>query len=127
MKSRLLGMAAEDPRYAEAMTALRAAEDSAKLLRSLRERAGKSQKEVAAMLGVSQARISQVESGSPQYTPAIDFVYRFADACGARVSLVETAKGSSGAKAARAKSASGPVADGHRKAAADRTAATPAE
>lgn len=85
--SRLLGEIEQDGVYAAPLLRVRAARETAALLRGLRKQAGLTQQAIAAKLGVSQARISQVESGVLDFLPPLDFVYLFADACGARLSL----------------------------------------
>ena len=85
--SRLLGESEQDGVYAAPLLRVRAARETAALLRGLRKQAGLTQQAIATRLGVSQARISQVESGVLDFLPPLDFVYLFADACGARLSL----------------------------------------
>ncbi|MBZ9989971.1 helix-turn-helix domain-containing protein [Mesorhizobium sp. BH1-1-5] len=85
--SRLLGEIEQDGVYAAPLLRVRAARETAALLRGLRKQAGLTQQAIAAKLGVSQARISQVESGVLDFLPPLDFIYLFTDACGARLSL----------------------------------------
>jgi transcriptional regulator with XRE-family HTH domain len=90
--SRLLGEIEHDGAYAAPLLRVRAARETAALLRDLRKTAGLTQHAIAAKLGVSQARISQVESGVLDHLPPLDFIYLFADACGARLALSAQAK-----------------------------------
>ncbi|UVK42997.1 helix-turn-helix domain-containing protein [Mesorhizobium sp. AR07] len=85
--SRLLADIEHDGAYAAALLRVRAARETAALLRDLRKRAGLTQQAIASKLGVSQARISQVESGVLDHLPPLDFIYLFTDACGARLTL----------------------------------------
>jgi transcriptional regulator with XRE-family HTH domain len=85
--SRLLSEIEQDSAYTAPLLRVRAARETAALLRGLRKQAGLTQQAIAARLGVSQARISQVESGVLDHLPPLDFIYLFTDACGARLSL----------------------------------------
>lgn len=106
--SRLLGEIEQDGAYAAPLLRVRAARETAALLRGLRKRAGLTQQAIAAKLGVSQARISQVESGVLDFLPPLDFIYLFTDACSARLTLsaiqafeIEIGEGESGEKVTR--------------------------
>lgn len=90
--SRLLGELERDPSYAGALTRVRAARETAAQLRAMRKRAGLTQAELGKKLGVSQARISHVESGLLDYLPPIDFIYLYAEACGASITLHASAR-----------------------------------
>ncbi|MCC5778547.1 helix-turn-helix transcriptional regulator [Nitratireductor sp. B36] len=57
----------------------------AEALLALRREAGLTQTQLGKKLGVSQARISQVESGLLDHAPSIDFACAFAVACGGRL------------------------------------------
>jgi DNA-binding XRE family transcriptional regulator len=63
------------------------------VLRGAREEAGLTQGELARLLGVSQQAIAQAER--PIANPSIDFIRRWAIACGARVLLEITREGRS--------------------------------
>ena len=62
-------------------------------LRALRKRAGLTQQEVASLSGLTQSRISKMESpaGGP---PTIDNLNRYADACGADLCIAFPTKDS---------------------------------
>jgi transcriptional regulator with XRE-family HTH domain len=85
--SRLLAELQRDEAYAGPLLRVRAAREAAAVMRGMRKRAGLTQKAIAERLKVSQARISQIESGVLDYLPPLDFIYLFADACGRHVSL----------------------------------------
>ena len=69
---------------AEENASLRAAE----FLKEVRERAGLSQSELAAKLGVTQARISQIENAqSHKGGPTFDLLSRISHACGGELVL----------------------------------------
>ncbi len=61
-------------------------------LRDLRIAKGLSQAQLAAALGISQPRISEIEGGGPQ-GPTIDLVMRYARACGHELSISFAAAG----------------------------------
>lgn len=86
-ESRLLREIEADPDFRAPVLRIRAARQTATLLRTLRGDAGLTQRELARRLGVSQARISQVESGDIDHLPSLDFIHLFADACGQRLTL----------------------------------------
>ncbi len=90
--SRLLSEIERDPSYADALVRVRAARETAAQLRAMRKQAGLTQAELGKRLGVSQARISHVESGLLDHLPAIDFVYLYAEACGSNISLQTSGK-----------------------------------
>lgn len=64
-----------------------AARMAANLLRTARLRRGLNQADLAQALDVSQARISQVESGRVEDIPSLELMSRFLDACGERLVL----------------------------------------
>jgi len=80
-----------DPKARAAWIEVAAARMAARLLRDARERKGLSQAAVARALGVSQARISQVESGRVDDIPPLDLMMRFIDACGDELRLATAA------------------------------------
>ncbi|MBX3567321.1 MAG: ATP-binding cassette domain-containing protein [Rhizobiaceae bacterium] len=86
-ESRLLREIEADPDFRAPVLRIQAARQTATLLRTLRRDAGLTQRELARRLGVSQARISQVESGDIDHLPPLDFIHLFADACGRRLTL----------------------------------------
>lgn len=86
-QSRLLTKIESDPAFADAVLGVRAAKETSAMLRGMRIDAGLTQAELARKLSVSQARISQVEGGLLDHLPPLDFIYRFAAACGRQVSM----------------------------------------
>ena len=54
-------------------------------LRRMRERAGFTQQQMADKLGVSQGRVSQIESGVRDFEPNLDMLARYAAACDEQV------------------------------------------
>lgn len=76
-----------DQRMRAAWLEVSAARMAASLLRAARMRHELSQMEMAQLLGVSQARISQVESGRVEDIPSLELISRFLDACGERLVL----------------------------------------
>ncbi|MCT8999832.1 helix-turn-helix domain-containing protein [Chelativorans intermedius] len=70
-----------DPRLRLALVRTRAARNIARLLAGMRKDAALTQAQLAARLGVSQARISQVESGLIDHAPSVDFAFAYAAAC----------------------------------------------
>lgn len=65
----------------------KAAEQVATLIRQTRESAGLSQTELGRKVGVSQARISQMERGDATFGPSIGLLVRVAQACGCTLML----------------------------------------
>lgn len=78
----LLQSVEDDPGLRLARIRAGAARRISSLLASMRADAGLTQAELGRRLGVSQARISQIESGLTDTTPALDFAFAYADACG---------------------------------------------
>ena len=76
-----------DRRMRAAWLEVAAARMAANLLRTVRMRHDLNQQDMAELLGVSQARISQVESGRVEDIPSLELIYRFLDACGERLVL----------------------------------------
>ncbi|WP_436204103.1 DNA-directed RNA polymerase subunit alpha C-terminal domain-containing protein [Astrobacterium formosum] len=85
--SDLLSGLAKDPKARVAWLEVDTARTAAKLLRDARRRSGLRQVDLERLLGVSQARISQVESGRVDDMPSLDFMVRFLDACGQELVL----------------------------------------
>lgn len=71
-----------DPKLRFARARAKAARRISGLLVAMRKSAKLTQSELAARIGVSQARISQVESGLIDHTPSVDFAFVFAAGCG---------------------------------------------
>jgi transcriptional regulator with XRE-family HTH domain len=78
---------ATDPQARAAWLEVAAARIAAQIMRTARERNGLSQSDLARALGVSQARISQVESGRVENIPPLEFLMRFVDACGEELQI----------------------------------------
>jgi len=55
------------------------------VLREMRKSAGLKQADLAKMLGYSQAKISEYESG--KHSPGFETIQRWADACGCEVKV----------------------------------------
>ena len=73
---------AKIPGMPEAIAHERASLQAAHFIRNTRESSGLSQGQLADKLGVSQARVSQIESGKGPQGPSIDLLARIATACG---------------------------------------------
>lgn len=82
---------AKDPKMDAALAVVDVARAAGELLRKWRKSAELTQPELATRLGVTQPRISQVESGRAQDTPPVEFMARYAHACGDRLELVSRA------------------------------------
>ncbi len=59
-------------------------------LRDLRKLAGLSQSQLADRLGLTQGRISQIESGLMDHAPSLEMTARYAEACGFRMTPMFT-------------------------------------
>lgn len=59
----------------------------AELLKAIRERAGFTQSELGAAIGLSQGRVSQLESGLMDHAPNLETIALYANACGETVRL----------------------------------------
>lgn len=68
-------------------------------LKSMRERAGLTQKQLGESIGLSQGRISQLESGLVDHAPNLETIATYAVACGERVKFL--ASGEPGAQRSR--------------------------
>jgi len=68
-------------------------------MRNARKRSGLSQDEVAHTLNISQARVSQVESGRVDDIPSLELLTRFLDACGQTLVLSTADSGPQSAEA----------------------------
>ncbi|WP_367715823.1 helix-turn-helix transcriptional regulator [Nitratireductor sp. GISD-1A_MAKvit] len=77
--------ASKKPHLKLAFARVEGARRMADTLAGLRQEARLTQKQLGKILGVSQARISQVESGLLDHAPSIDFACAFAAACGGRL------------------------------------------
>ena len=61
---------------------------AATLVRTMRREASYSQRDLAARIGVSQARISEIEAGLGKHGPSWDVMERIALVCGREIGLV---------------------------------------
>lgn len=57
-------------------------------LKAMRERRGLTQTALAKELGVTQGRVSQIESGLLDHAPNLEMIQRYAAACGYQLKLV---------------------------------------
>lgn len=100
-KKRYLGaivdLVENDPAFAAGTAVVRLVGEVARGLKRLREQAALSQKQMGARLGVSQGRISQIESGLLDHAPNLETIARYAHALGGTVSLVQSASGETAA------------------------------
>ncbi|HEY1560194.1 MAG TPA: helix-turn-helix transcriptional regulator [Caulobacteraceae bacterium] len=67
--------------FAARVAAVEFVRSVAGLLKNMRERAGFTQRELGRMIGLSQGRISQLESGLMDYAPNLETVALYANAC----------------------------------------------
>lgn len=74
-------LARSDPAHSGADATYRFVGSVATALRSLRRRRGLSQAQLARRLGVSQGRISQIESGLVDHAPSLEMIAKFAAVC----------------------------------------------
>ena len=78
----------EPEKAADAEVILDYCQHVAGMLKQARESRGLNRDAIAAKLEVSPSRISQIESGSPRYTPNAKLIARWARACDTRFLLV---------------------------------------
>jgi len=71
-----------DPSFAEGSAIYHLVNSLCASLKDMRAAAGLTQTQLAEKLGVSQGRISQIESGLPDHAPSLEMVARFVHACG---------------------------------------------
>jgi transcriptional regulator with XRE-family HTH domain len=83
-------LAQDHPAIASATAQVRFIHEVAKLLREMREEVGISQTEMALHLGVTQPRISQIESGKPGNPASLDQIAAYAFHCGVSLSILPT-------------------------------------
>jgi DNA-binding XRE family transcriptional regulator len=72
----------ELPGFTELLEDERAALRAAEFIENSRKKAHLTQKNLAEKIGVSQARISQMEQGQGRYGPSLGLLERIATACG---------------------------------------------
>lgn len=75
------------PGMTEAIAHEQASLRAAQFIRETRERRGLTQLQLARKLGVSQARVSEIESGRGRRGPSMDLLERIASACGGHLRL----------------------------------------
>ena len=75
-------LAERDPSFAEGSAIYDLVSSLCSSLKRMRMVAGLKQNELAEKLGVSQGRVSQIESGLPDHAPSVEMIARFAHACG---------------------------------------------
>ncbi len=80
-----------EPKARTAWLEVAAARMAAQLIRNARARSGMTQPDVARALDLTQARISQIESGRVEDMPSLELLMRFVDACGEQLVLSTTA------------------------------------
>jgi transcriptional regulator with XRE-family HTH domain len=76
-----------DPTLSADAAEVQAIQAVARALRNIRKERGLTQKQIAAKMGVSQARVSQVESGKVESAPSYGFIARYAHACEAAMKI----------------------------------------
>ena len=84
---------ADDARRGEAPAIFSAAVRAAAIVRTMRKSGNLSQKELADRLGLTQARISEIESGVCTQGPTWDLMERVAKACASRILISPHASG----------------------------------
>lgn len=77
--------AQRDPRMRRAVQAVEAVDQASELVRRIRKSKGLTQAQLGKKLGVSQARISQIESGSLENSPSIETLSEIAGHCDQRL------------------------------------------
>jgi|SRR5215217_1986397 len=80
----LLALLPDTPRTDQTIAAYELVQTLAGQLRQYRRQAGLSQRQVAEAVGVTQGRISQIESGLTDEAPNLEMIARYATACGMR-------------------------------------------
>ena len=66
----------------------KAKSEIARMIRSAREKAGLSQRELAAKAGTTQAVVARLEMGTDQRMPSLSLISRLLSAAGAKLELV---------------------------------------
>jgi transcriptional regulator with XRE-family HTH domain len=77
----------EDDRFAAGVAAADLVRTAARTLKAMRERAGFTQSELGEAIGLTQGRISQLESGLMDHAPNLETIALYAHACGESMSL----------------------------------------
>lgn len=99
VKALLGDLRKSDAKFEEAQTVVDLVRASGDMLERMRERKGWSQTELAERLGVTTARISQLESGTLRNAPSLKMMARVAHACGETIKLVACDDGVTGVQA----------------------------
>jgi len=80
-------LAMQDPEYGPTAAVFDTVQAVCAGLKRMRLRRGFGQGELGRILGVSQGRISQIESGLVDHAPSLDMVARYAAVCGERLEI----------------------------------------
>jgi transcriptional regulator with XRE-family HTH domain len=83
----LKALAAENPAIAVAVGQVEFVREAAKLLHDAREDAELSTTQLAESIGVSTARIEEIESGKPNCAPSLVEIAGIAHRCGVKVKI----------------------------------------
>jgi transcriptional regulator with XRE-family HTH domain len=84
---KLEALAGEHTGFAGAVAVAEFVRSAASSLKAMRERAGLTQIELGDQLGLSQGRISQIESGLMDHAPNLETIALYANACGEDVAI----------------------------------------
>jgi transcriptional regulator with XRE-family HTH domain len=96
----LESLARENSDFAAAVAVAEFVRNTATMLKAMRERAGLSQIQLGRKLGLSQGRISQIESGLMDHAANLETIALYAKACAERVTFQASGKEKSGRKSA---------------------------
>lgn len=78
---RIVGLVRTDERFAGNRLAFSLLQDVVAGLKRMRQRAGLNQTEMAKVLGITQGRVSQIESGLADHAPSLEMIARYAAVC----------------------------------------------
>jgi transcriptional regulator with XRE-family HTH domain len=81
-------MRSTKPAFKDAQAIVGAVHNLGNALRRMRERSGLTQAEIGEHLGISAARVSQLESGTLRDAPSLKTLMRFAQVCGETIEIV---------------------------------------
>jgi transcriptional regulator with XRE-family HTH domain len=84
---RLETLARENDRFAADVAAAELVRTVAKTLKEMRERAGLTQSQLGEAIGLTQGRVSQLESGLMDHAPNLETIALYANACGESMSI----------------------------------------
>lgn len=99
---RLAELVESDDRLASDLEAFDTVQRLVGDLRKMREEAGLTQKLVAKQLGITQGRVSQIESGLMEHAPNLETAVKFAAVCGRALTWTLAKKEEATAEAASA-------------------------